>query len=132
MNPEYFEIVKNYLPIMEKYKTTRKVSGDEAIKLLMKNGTDEEKRDMSKIDPKKTYALNHTAEREVNVGRRIRQYEKEDRSKAFIIAWLNSLVKDKKPTIKIKNNKRNGNSFTKPVLSPEQRSSNTPLRSGKV
>jgi len=102
MNPEYFEIVENYLPITEKYKTTRKVSGDEAIKLLMKNGTDEEKRDMSKIDPKKTYALNHTAEREVNVGRRIRQYEKEGRSKAYIIAWLNSLVKDKKPTIKIK------------------------------
>ena len=131
MNPEYFEIVKNYLPITEKYKSSRKISGDEAIKLLMKNGTDEEKRDMSKIDPKKFYTINRTSERDVNVARRIRQYEKEGRSKAYIIAWLNSLVKDKKPTIKIKN-KRNGNSFTKPVLSPEQRSSNTPLRSGKV
>ena len=131
MNPEYFEIVKNYLPITEKYKSSRKISGDEAIKLLMKNGTDEEKRDMSKIDPKKFYTINRTSERDVNVARRIRQYEKEGRSKAYIITWLNSLVKDKKPTIKIKN-KRNGNSFTKPVLSPEQRSSNTPLRSGKV
>jgi hypothetical protein len=132
MDPQYFEVVKNYLPITEKYKTSRKITGDEAIKLLMRNGTDEEKRDVSKIDPKKNYTINQTAEREVNIKRRIRQYEKEGRSTQFIMDWLYSLIKDRKPTIKIKNNKRNGNSFTKPVLSPEQRSSNTPLRSGKV
>jgi hypothetical protein len=132
MDPQYFEVVKNYLPITEKYKTSRKITGDEAIKLLLKNGTDEEKRDVSKIDPKKNYTINQTAEREVNIKRRIRQYEKEGRSTQFIMDWLYSLIKDRKPTIKIKNNKRNGNSFTKPVLSPEQRSSNTPLRSGKV
>jgi hypothetical protein len=132
MDPQYFEVVKNYLPITEKYKSSRKITGDEAIKLLMRNGTDEEKRDVSKIDPKKNYTINQTAEREVNIKRRIRQYEKEGRSTQFIMDWLYSLIKDRKPTIKIKNNKRNGNSFTKPVLSPEQRSSNTPLRSGKV
>ena len=63
MDPQYFEVVKSYLPITEKYKTSRKITGDEAIKLLLKNGTDEEKRDISKIDPKKTYEINQTAER---------------------------------------------------------------------
>lgn len=128
---EYFEIIKNYLPIMESYKTSRKISGDEAIKLLMKNGTDEEKRDIHKIETDKVYELKHTAEREVNVGRRIRQFEKEGRSKAFIIDWLRGLIKDKKPSIKIKK-KSNGKSATKPVLSPLQGGSNTPVRSGKV
>lgn len=130
MDPQYFEVVKNYLPITEKYKTSRKITGDEAIKLLLKNGTDEEKRDMSKIDPKKNYMINHTAEREVNVKRRIRQYEKEGRSTQFIMDWLYSLIKDRKPTIKIK--KKDGNNITKPVLSPQQRSRHTPVRSGKV
>lgn len=130
MDPQYFEVVKNYLPITEKYKSSRKITGDEAIKLLMKNGTDEEKRDISKIDPKKTYEINQTAEREVNIKRRIRQYEKEGRSKTFIMDWLYSLIKDRKPTIKIK--KKDGNNSTKPVLSPQQRSRHTPVRSGKV
>ena len=130
MDPQYFEVVKNYLPITEKYKTSRKITGDEAIKLLMRNGTDEEKRDISKIDPKKTYEINQTAEREINIKRRIRQYEKEGRSKTFIMDWLYSLIKDRKPTIKIK--KKDGNNITKPVLSPQQRSRHTPVRSGKV
>lgn len=130
MDPQYFEVVRNHLPITEKYKTSRKITGDEAIKLLLKNGTDEEKRDMSKIDPKKNYTINHTSEREVNVKRRIRQFEKEGRSKTFIMDWLYSLIKDRKPTIKIK--KSNGNHSTKPVLSPQQRSGHTPVRSGKV
>ena len=130
MDPQYFEVVKNYLPITEKYKTSRKITGDEAIKLLLKNGTDEEKRDVSKIDPKKNYTINQTAEREVNVKRRIRQYEKEGRSTQFIMDWLYSLIKDRKPTIKIK--KKDGNNSTKPVLSPQQRSRHTPVRSGKV
>lgn len=130
MDPQYFEVVKSYLPITEKYKTSRKITGDEAIKLLLKNGTDEEKRDISKIDPKKTYEINQTAEREINIKRRIRQYEKEGRSKTFIMDWLYSLIKDRKPTIKIK--KKDGNNITKPVLSPQQRSRHTPVRSGKV
>ena len=130
MDPQYFEVVKSYLPITEKYKTSRKITGDEAIKLLLKNGTDEEKRDVSKIDPKKTYEINQTAEREINIKRRIRQYEKEGRSKTFIMDWLYSLIKDRKPTIKIK--KKDGNNITKPVLSPQQRSRHTPVRSGKV
>lgn len=130
MDPQYFEVVRNYLPITEKYKTSRKITGDEAIKLLLKNGTDEEKRDVSKIDPKKNYTINQTAEREVNVKRRIRQYEKEGRSTQFIMDWLYSLIKDRKPTIKIK--KKDGNNITKPVLSPQQRSRHTPVRSGKV
>ncbi len=130
MDPQYFEVVKNYLPITEKYKSSRKITGDEAIKLLMRNGTDEEKRDMSKIDPKKNYTINHTAEREINIKRRIRQYEKEGRSTQFIMDWLYSLIKDRKPTIKIK--KKDGNNITKPVLSPQQRSRHTPVRSGKM
>ena len=130
MDPQYFEVVRNYLPITEKYKTSRKITGDEAIKLLLKNGTDEEKRDISKIDPKKNYTINHTAEREINIKRRIRQYEKEGRSTQFIMDWLYSLIKDRKPTIKIK--KKDGNNSTKPVLSPQQRSRHTPVRSGKV
>ena len=130
MDPQYFEVVKNYLPITEKYKTSRKITGDEAIKLLLKNGTDEEKRDVSKIDPKKNYTINQTAEREVHIKRRIRQYEKEGRSTQFIMDWLYSLIKDRKPTIKIK--KKDGNNITKPVLSPQQRSRHTPVRSGKV
>ncbi len=86
------EIKAKYPKIMEEYNASIILSGTELFDHLLKTGSTEQQKQLNDIDFDKSYKISKTAIREVNIDRRIRQFQKEKRPEKFILIWLEKVV----------------------------------------
>lgn len=88
--------MQTYPKPVEKYERKVLIKGDKAKKLIEESGDPKAMELIAKIDDKKSYTFTKIDYRSVNLMRRIKQFEKEKRSRRYIIEFILKLEQSQK------------------------------------